>query len=115
MKIHRFFVEEEPVGDRYLLQDEALVHQIVRVLRLGRGEHIALVTHGAQHVALIEEIEKKYIAVRIIRTEKVWVPRVPVTLYLATIRKERFEWALEKCTELVEQSVGWYQPFGHKK
>jgi 16S rRNA (uracil1498-N3)-methyltransferase len=101
MKIHRFFIADEPVGDRYVIQDEGVAHQIQRVLRLRKGEHVALVSGtGIQFIGEIVELGKQYVSIQIIRTESVWMPTTEVTVYMAQIRKERFEWGLEKCTEL---------------
>ncbi|MFM2415273.1 MAG: hypothetical protein RI911_966 [Candidatus Parcubacteria bacterium] len=101
MKIHRFFIHDEPASETYVIQDDALVHQISRVLRIERGERVALVIgNGAQWLAEIQEIEKKFVTVKLIEKQTVWIPKKQIVVCLSVIRKERFEWALEKCTEV---------------
>ncbi len=101
MKIHRFFIADDIVGETYVIQDEALIHQITRVLRIGRGECIALVVGaGKQWLAEVIETEKRFVTVRLIEEQQVWIPKHTIIVCLSTIRKERFEWALEKCTEV---------------
>jgi 16S rRNA (uracil1498-N3)-methyltransferase len=106
MKLHRFFIHDEPVGGAYVVQDEALVHQMNRVLHLQVGEQIALVPGaGDQYICEITEMTKSYVAVQALEARAAWMPTRPITLYLAVIRKERFEWALEKCTEIGVASI----------
>ncbi len=106
MKVHRFFIADDIVGETYVIQDEDLVHQITRVLRIGRGERIALVVGGGkQWLAEVLETEKKFITVKILEQQQVWVPTQRLVVCLSAIRKERFEWALEKCTEVGASAI----------
>lgn len=101
MKVHRFFIADEIAGDTYLIQDESLLHQITRVLRLRKGDRIILCGENAtDYVSDITSLDKRHIEVRILKTEPVWVPSASVTLYCAQIRKELFELVVQKATEL---------------
>jgi 16S rRNA (uracil1498-N3)-methyltransferase len=100
---YRFFVAPDTLqGATALLDDADLVRQIGVVLRLGPGDRIVLLDNsGAEHLAVIERIERGRIAARIeARTPATGEPRVELTLYPALIRPERFEWILQKGTEL---------------
>ncbi len=101
MKIHRFFVEEIALKDKVILTAPELVNQIGRVLRVRRGEVITL-THGdGTDVRYeVQKINEDEIQLSLKERVKVWVPEKKITIYLAPIRKEYFEWALEKCTEI---------------
>ncbi|NBV76942.1 16S rRNA (uracil(1498)-N(3))-methyltransferase [bacterium] len=101
MKIHRFFVAEDVLGNDVELLDESVVHQISRVLRMKVGERVALCDgRGTDAVSEIIAMDKKSVSVRVLERIPTWVPQKKVHVFLAPIRKERFEWALEKCTEL---------------
>jgi 16S rRNA (uracil1498-N3)-methyltransferase len=106
MKIHRFFIADDIVDETYVIQDEDLVHQITRVLRIGKGERIALVVGGGkQWLAEVVETEKRFVTVKVLEEQQVWVPKHRIIVCLSAIRKERFEWALEKCTEVGVSAV----------
>lgn len=101
MKLHRFFISDEIVGDTYVIQEEALVHQITRVLRLRKSDLLVLCTSdGIDHVAEIQTVEKKYVQVVVRERHSAWVPQTPITLYCSLIRKELFELVLQKATEI---------------
>jgi 16S rRNA (uracil1498-N3)-methyltransferase len=50
-------------------------------------------------------LKSKELHLRVVGRRPAWVPRVAVHVLLATIRKERYEWVLEKCTELGATSI----------
>ena len=100
MKTHRFFVGE-PVEDTTVLTEPALVHQLSHVLRARAGDEFALCDgKGTDSRVVVEDISRSSINVRILARSNAWIPTTAITIYLAAIRKERFEWALEKCTEV---------------
>jgi 16S rRNA (uracil1498-N3)-methyltransferase len=113
---HRFFTTTSLAANDITLADEAQVHQISRVLRLGLGDTFVLNENNG------EDVEVKIVPLESAAQEKhggrssvlrlvvvsralAWRPVVDVEIGIATIRKERFEWALEKCTELGVSSV----------
>ncbi len=111
MKLQRFFIHKslnEPIGDRreVHLHDEALVHQLERVFRLHAGDSVMLLDNtGWQYTAEIVSLEKTEGVFRII--EKHEVPstkiaqQVPsVILFQSLPKKDKFEYVLEKGTEI---------------
>ena len=104
--MHRFFLAQQ-LNDKEIifLKDKALVHQIKRVSRLHKGDHIALFNtiegeEGTDVVAEIKNIEGSSIGLLVKeRLENLRESTKHLTLYCALIRKERFEWMLEKATE----------------
>lgn len=101
MKLHRFYVPES-LGSDIFLQVDALVHQLKTVFRMEAGDSIVLFnSDGLDRVYTIDELSKKHLRAHASGvTQASVLPHVHVTVCLAQIRKERFEWALEKMTEL---------------
>jgi 16S rRNA (uracil1498-N3)-methyltransferase len=100
---YRFFVESGAIhGREVLLEDTELAHQIGTVLRLRPGEKITLLDNsGWQHVVALHSIERGRVAGTVERKELAGgEPRTKLTLYVALMRPERFEWVLQKGTEL---------------
>lgn len=101
MQLPFFFEENFPETDRFTLSENTSRH-IVQVLRMGEGEKIQL-TNGKGYM-LIAEItlpHKKNAEVKIL--EKKIVPRVEpeVAIAISFIKNTgRFEWFLEKATEI---------------
>ena len=100
---YRFFVDSGAIHGRdVLLEDGELAHQIGTVLRLRPGEKITLLDNsGWQHVVALHTVERGRVAGTVERKElAVGEPRTKLTLYVALMRPERFEWVLQKGTEL---------------
>src|SRR5215213_2784851 len=100
---YRFFVDSGAIHGRdVLLEDGELTHQIGTVLRLRPGEKITLLDNsGWQHVVTLHTVEHGRVAGSIERKELAGgEPRTKLTLYVGLMRPERFEWVLQKGTEL---------------
>jgi 16S rRNA (uracil1498-N3)-methyltransferase len=104
----RFFVSPASLGaDAIELADQALAHQLARVLRLAPGDQILLLD-GAGLACTVEltALGRDRVAGRVVRREPAGgEPPVAVSVYLALLRPERFEWALQKCVELGARRV----------
>lgn len=103
MRLHRFFVEERIAPDiRLAIKDTKLLHQWRTVLRLKAGNEVILFDgFGENHRCELATLEKKE-AICIVR-ESSPAPEPPTLqffLFASLIKKERFEWLLEKATEL---------------
>lgn len=101
-KIHRFLIASIPEAHTFALTEEKLVHQLGRVLRMAAGDSIILFTDGGPDVLVqILEVSKKDIRVEVVSVkENSSTPSRSVTVFLSVIRRERFEVAVEKLTEL---------------
>lgn len=100
---YRFFVPPERLAeDAPRLDDPELAHQLGRVLRLGPGDRVLLLDGlGAAAELTIEEIGRGHVAGRIERRYQAGgEPPAEISLFLALLRPERFEWALQKAVEL---------------
>jgi 16S rRNA (uracil1498-N3)-methyltransferase len=98
----RFFVTESLGGATVTLADPALVHQIGAVLRLRPGDAVLLLDGGGDEVIVrLDAVERKLVTGTVeSRRAGAAEPRTRVTLYVALLRGERFEWVLQKATEL---------------
>lgn len=99
---HRFFLKLPlTVGSRVTLPRRPS-RQIGNVLRLQPADQIRLFNgDGAEYYASIVEITRSEVTAQVERSEPgVELPRPPIHLALAMIKSDRFEWALQKITEL---------------
>lgn len=118
MKLQRFFVHKslnEPIGDRreVHLHDEALIHQLRRVFRLHAGDSVILLDNtGWQYTAEIVSLEKSEGIFRVLEKHEPQKGKggatsgdnshrtLPVTLFQSLPKKDKFEYVLEKGTEI---------------
>ncbi len=102
MRLHRFFVTERLSGrKRIALSDADLIHQLKRVFRLSAGDQIVLCDgHGEEYVCTIELLSAQEIHVRVEESRLVVSPSREVWLCVAIIKKDNFEWVVQKATEL---------------
>jgi 16S rRNA (uracil1498-N3)-methyltransferase len=100
---YRFFVAPEAIRGRGVqIDDPALIHQLSSVLRLSTGDQITLLDNsGWEYVVTLEHIGRDSISGTIEqKTLAESEPRLKLALYVALLRGERFEWVLQKGTEL---------------
>ncbi len=113
MKIHRFFIKDAAIpdtdpksleiGSTISVSDENLVHQWAHVLRFEVGDQVSVFFgNGSEYGAAFADIGKKKAELTILSKKSTVVASKRATLALvsAVIRKERYEWLLEKGTEL---------------
>ncbi|MBA3993993.1 MAG: hypothetical protein C0469_10735 [Cyanobacteria bacterium DS2.3.42] len=105
MQIPRFFIQAEQIDENVSaarIDDPDLVHQIARVLRLGVGARVILLNgEGSLFHCRIERQDKASVELVIERKETKSNERdVELTVAMPLIKPSRFEWALEKLTEL---------------
>ncbi len=81
---------------------QPVARQVSSVLRLRVGDHVGLFNgDGVEHDAVITEVLR--LSVTVVIAEEiptVALPNPPIQLALAMIKSDRFEWALQKATEL---------------
>lgn len=103
MTIHRFFVPSHTLNRGTVHLTGGVYDQIRRVLRMRVGDHVTLFD-GSEYEYLVRlaefgkgEIKGEVVERSAVSTE----PSHRVDLYLSLLNKtEKFEWALQKCTEL---------------
>jgi len=100
--MHRFFIEPAAItGEQVILPGEA-AYQIRKVLRLQTGESIlALDNSGWEYTVELTAITPKGVTGRITsKSQTPGEPEMQVTLYQSLLKKDNFEWVLQKCTEI---------------
>jgi 16S rRNA (uracil1498-N3)-methyltransferase len=99
---YRFFVASDMNGDTVSIGDRALAHQLSNVLRLQPGDEIVLLDNsGREYVVVLQQLGRDHVCGMVARRAPAsGEPQTQLTLYLGLMRPERFEWALQKGTEL---------------
>ena len=109
MNIPRFIIGPQFIDqDRHavICQSAKLVRQVRKVLRLGNGDRVEIIDgQGNIYHCLLENIMpqagRDFFQARIISQEKLFEPTgARFTIGLPIIKTSRFEWALEKLTEI---------------
>ncbi|WP_039916037.1 16S rRNA (uracil(1498)-N(3))-methyltransferase [Cellvibrio mixtus] len=102
MRIPRIFTEQALITGELLQLEEAASHHLSKVLRMQAGRELILFNGaGGEFAAVIQDVSKKSVTVAI--AEHLADNREsPLQLELAIgiSRGERFEWVLQKATEL---------------
>jgi 16S rRNA (uracil1498-N3)-methyltransferase len=103
MRLHRFFIEEHLRNKKDItLYDDGIIHQWKDVFRLRPGNQIILLDNsGFEYIAEIVLLAKGKAEVKIIDSAAATnVPQKELWLFAALIKKDNYEWILEKGTEL---------------
>ncbi|MFN8445188.1 MAG: 16S rRNA (uracil(1498)-N(3))-methyltransferase [Caldilineaceae bacterium] len=100
--MHRFFLTTSPLKPHQSVDLSPLVRQLYDVLRLQAGEQIVLLDNsGDEFLTQIEQIDRKR-AVGLVLSQQPCLaePSIYLTLYQCSLKADKFEWVLQKCTEL---------------
>jgi 16S rRNA (uracil1498-N3)-methyltransferase len=103
MRLHHFFVERViGAATELSFTEEGLIHQLKQVFRYRAGDQLVLLDNtGYEYVAEIRLLTKEQVEVVILEKRLNLVrPSKKVHLYMSLIKKDKFEWVLEKATEL---------------
>jgi 16S rRNA (uracil1498-N3)-methyltransferase len=94
----RFFVEEVRNGQAQISGDDA--RHLTRVLRVEPGERYEISDNRSVFLAEIETARKEHVVFRTLEKLAPPAPEVRMVLCAALIKFDRFEWMIEKATEL---------------
>jgi len=103
MARRRFFVDEIRGGRAEIEGEDA--HHLTRVLRVEAGQKYEISDNRAVYLAEVETARKDRVSFAVIERMAVGEPLVHTTLFAALIKFERFEWLIEKATELGVESI----------
>lgn len=100
--MHRFFVPASWLEKEEVTITGPLVHRLRSVLRLKLGAHILLLDNsGWEHETELTNVSSQRIEGRVVHKSLAAAePRTKITLYQALLKLDRFEWILQKGTEL---------------
>lgn len=94
----RFFVDEVRNGKAQIEGDEA--RHLTRVLRVETGQRYEISDNRNVYLAEIETARKDGVVFRTLEKLPAAPPSARIELYAALIKFDRFEWIVEKATEL---------------
>lgn len=101
MRLHRFFVTTPIEGSVVSIHDTNLLHQWKNVFRYQVGAQVILLDNsGKEFLSLIESLTNREAVCVVRETRNGQVPHHELWLCLSLIKKDRFEMAVEKATEL---------------
>ena len=100
--MHRFFVSPQAIHDKRVVLRGTIVHQIRDVLRMHPGDEIVLLDNsGAAYRAELVTVDRDAVRGRVVDKWKLETePRARITLYQGLLKGQKFDWVLQKGTEL---------------
>ncbi len=100
--MHRFFVSPEKFTETSVVLTGDQAHQITRVLRLQVGDQFVVLDNaGWEYVVQITAVSHKQLIADIMQKQAAQgEPDVEITLYMGLMKRDKFEWVLQKCTEI---------------
>jgi 16S rRNA (uracil1498-N3)-methyltransferase len=103
MARRRFFVDSVHSGQARIAGQDA--HHLTRVLRVEAGQKFEISDNHEVYLAEVESARKDLVSFTILERIQPREPALHATLLVSLIKFERFEWALEKATELGVERV----------
>jgi len=100
--MHRFFIPPESFSSSEVTFPPEQARQIARVLRLKPGAQVwALDGRGMEARVELTQVEASQVRGQIMAQQPaLGEPRVELSMYLCLTQREKFEWMLQKCTEV---------------
>ena len=100
--MHRFFINPDCINGSYADIQGPTAKQITRVLRLEKGEHITLFDNtGWAYLLVIETVSGHSVTGNVVdKTFGTGNPIVPINIYQGLLKNDKFEFLLQKGTEL---------------
>jgi 16S rRNA (uracil1498-N3)-methyltransferase len=103
MRLHRFFIDEHLRNKKEVtIFDDEVIHQWKDVFRLRAGDKVILLDDtGYEYLSEIKLIAKGKADVKIVEQNLSDVlPKKEIWLFASIIKKDHYEWILEKGTEI---------------
>lgn len=103
MKLQRFFISPEAVGSgKISLVDKEIINQIKKVLRLKNGDKVIFLDGtGSEYLTEITDLANSSLSGKILESsENKNEPDLKIILCQALCKKDKFEWVLQKGTEV---------------
>lgn len=105
MRLHRFFVHTPISSDTFDISDKDLVHQWKHVFRYNVGSQVILFDgSGVDYQCMISSLRNLGATVEVVKKiqplPEATIGKKSVWLCMALIKKDNFEWVVQKATEL---------------
>ncbi len=100
--MHRFFIPPEWIDKPKVTLVGQVAHQIKNVLRMKAGRQIVVLDNlGQEYVLILNHVANNVVVGEILEERSVQgEPLVQISLYQGTLKAQKFEWVLQKGTEL---------------
>ncbi|MCB8967427.1 MAG: 16S rRNA (uracil(1498)-N(3))-methyltransferase [Ardenticatenaceae bacterium] len=100
--MHRFFVDPQFISDTAVSFPPEQAHQLRTVLRMNVGDAVVVLDNDGQaYDVTLTHIEKRQVLGEITaRYAAGGEPGTHITLYMALLKRDNFEWVLQKGTEI---------------
>lgn len=100
--MHRFFIPPNSIHNNRVVLRGTMVHQIRDVLRMKPGDSIILLDNsGYAHQTELVTIDRDTVRARVVEKWKLETePAARVTLYQGLLKGQKFDWVLQKGTEI---------------
>jgi 16S rRNA (uracil1498-N3)-methyltransferase len=102
MTLHRFFIPSEWINERQVTLIESVAHQVRHVLRMRAGDRLVVLTDsGWECEVKLTRVTKNVVMGRVVEERlAAGEPRTKISLYQGILKAQKFEWVLQKGTEL---------------
>jgi 16S rRNA (uracil1498-N3)-methyltransferase len=103
MRLHRFFIDEHLRNKRDItIHNDDVIHQWKDVFRLRAGDQVILLDDsGFEYIAEVVFLAKGKAEVKIIDSAASEnIPTKDIWMFASLIKKDNYEWILEKATEI---------------
>lgn len=101
--LHRFFLTDTPIHPNTSVDLSPLAHQLSSVLRMKPGDQILLLDgSGSAFTTRIDTLDRKRASGTVLSQHQLHGHDTPIslTLYQCSLKADKFEWVLQKGTEL---------------
>jgi 16S rRNA (uracil1498-N3)-methyltransferase len=100
--MHRFFIPPDWINEQQVTLVEDVAHQVRNVLRMQAGDRlIVLDDSGWEREVELSRVAKSVVMGQVIEERLApGEPRTKVSLYQGVLKAQKFEWVLQKGTEL---------------
>ncbi|MFA6098000.1 MAG: RsmE family RNA methyltransferase [Patescibacteria group bacterium] len=93
-------------NDRLTINDRQIVYQLTKILHLKKDDLFIIFTPQAEYQLALIQTDGKTVQTAVIETSKPSrEPKKKLTLYQSLLKKDKFEWILQKAVELGVQTV----------
>ncbi len=100
--MHRFFIPSTQIDDHQAIILDPIAHQIRNVLRMEVGQHIVVLDNsGWEYEVVLAHLERGQVLGQIeAKRPSSHEPRTHITLYPSLMKRDKFEFVLQKATEV---------------
>ncbi len=100
--MHRFFVSAKNLRGGQVILTGQQAHQIRNVLRAKPDDHIIVLDNtGYEYAVTLTDVAAQQVVGQVMDKQPAQTePRTQLTLHQSLLAREKFEWVLQKCTEV---------------